>query len=529
MRAIHALVLCAVLALASAHICLMSPPQRGALNIHDAGDDTCFRHQWPCGGQAPSPAPYPTYPPDGREYYWDMEIDFQQNLNHYEVGYPGYIDISYTRKLNPTNESDFVTLYTLSDINYHMQSKQTNFTVYINNPRINCAHCILRIRYVPHKPGETTFYQCADVAFRIPKEYNPPAAQPAILDKADSRVSALLARSKNAKTEKLDDDHPHLQFLINDWWNNDASNVFTVDTVSGALYRHEFYPFGIRRRSAAKPPATSFFLDQIFAFDKPNNISYYIVHETGDWDAIPAMLVRVQDEAMHLRTLSNFTSPINGIVVLDSHTLLALMIVPAAGKAGFYQLVIAFLDPDKGVLYEMQRTAADDTFINFQWLELDPSKKFLYVLMGDENSLYELRTTLFIFDIYGNTYRTIRPNVTRYTFSAFHVQSSGEIYALSPGLHKAGAGTSSAWWLVTLDPNTGAVAPVFEISTPGLFFQHYSQAVFNCPDGIIFARLDMQDDDGLAVIATINIAARTVHFSSQTILDLAHNLAYVGS
>jgi hypothetical protein len=39
------LLLFAMLAAASAHVCLLSPQQRGDLNVQDAGDDTCFRHQ----------------------------------------------------------------------------------------------------------------------------------------------------------------------------------------------------------------------------------------------------------------------------------------------------------------------------------------------------------------------------------------------------------------------------------------------------------------------------------------------------
>ena len=29
---------------ATAHLCILNPPQRGALNISDAGDPSCFRH-----------------------------------------------------------------------------------------------------------------------------------------------------------------------------------------------------------------------------------------------------------------------------------------------------------------------------------------------------------------------------------------------------------------------------------------------------------------------------------------------------
>lgn len=33
-------------------------------------------------------------------------------------------------------------------------------------PNIDCKHCVIRARYVPHKPGESTFYQCSDIAIR---------------------------------------------------------------------------------------------------------------------------------------------------------------------------------------------------------------------------------------------------------------------------------------------------------------------------------------------------------------------------
>lgn len=464
---------------------------------------------------APSPPPYPVYPKYNYEGYFLVE--FQQNLNHYEVGFPGYIDVSYSRNLNPTNESEFINLYTLSDPNYLLQSKQTNISLYVSVPNIDCAHCILRTRYVPHKPGEATFYQCADVAF---KKHQADAAQP----KLSAGLPAVLAQIPLDKEPNMS--HPHLQFLVHDWFNNNAANLFLFDTVTGYMSRQEFYPLGIRRRSI---PASSYFLDQIFAYDSVLNMSYYMVHETGDWETVPAMLVTIAAGNMHLRPLSVPTAPINGLVLQSSNRLIALMITELSAQPGFYQLVIAAVDPTSGSVKELQRTAADDTFINLQWMDIDPQKKLLYVLMGDENSLYALATTLFVFDIDGATYTTVKPNVSHFTFSAFHVQASGEIFALSPGLHKPGQSPpASTWSLVSLNASTGAVAPIFEISPPGLFYPHYSQGVFNCPDGVIFARLDFQDDDGISAAVTVNIANRTVHFSQETYLDWAFNLAYVG-
>lgn len=43
--------------------------------------------------------------------------------------------------------------------------RQTNLSVPIVMPNIDCAHCVLRVRYMPNKPTESIFHQCADVAF----------------------------------------------------------------------------------------------------------------------------------------------------------------------------------------------------------------------------------------------------------------------------------------------------------------------------------------------------------------------------
>ena len=55
-----------------------------------------------------------------------------------------------------------------------LPSLQTNLSVPIVMPNIDCAHCVLRVRYNPNKPTESIFHQCADVAFTATAA--PPAA-----------------------------------------------------------------------------------------------------------------------------------------------------------------------------------------------------------------------------------------------------------------------------------------------------------------------------------------------------------------
>jgi hypothetical protein len=72
---------------ALAHLCIFDPPQRGKMNISDAGDDSCFRHRFPCGGQPPQP---PQVHYLGNDF---AQVHFQQNYNHYSIGNPGFCPI----------------------------------------------------------------------------------------------------------------------------------------------------------------------------------------------------------------------------------------------------------------------------------------------------------------------------------------------------------------------------------------------------------------------------------------------------
>lgn len=49
---------------------------------------------------------------------------------------------------------------------------QTNFTIKVQIPNVDCSHCVIRLRYLSQNPTENdrgmTFYQCADVSITKP-------------------------------------------------------------------------------------------------------------------------------------------------------------------------------------------------------------------------------------------------------------------------------------------------------------------------------------------------------------------------
>lgn len=167
----------AIIAAATAHVCLVKPPQRGPMNTSRPGDPTCARTQWPCGGQ---PRPQPPYPIHYiNQYYSGISVQFQQNANHYEVGWPGYLQLAYTTNPDPKSDDDFELIDLQVDTNYHQQLHQQNFNVNWMLPAnfTECNPCTLQVRYVSHKPGLETFYQCTDIHIAHKQEDNAPASQ----------------------------------------------------------------------------------------------------------------------------------------------------------------------------------------------------------------------------------------------------------------------------------------------------------------------------------------------------------------
>jgi hypothetical protein len=92
------------------HICMMSPPQRGSLNVATPGENACYLKVGPCG-EIPSAAPVTTL--EGGKVF---NVQFQQNLNHFYIENPGKLTADIAYVADPA-ESDFVELGSVNDYN----------------------------------------------------------------------------------------------------------------------------------------------------------------------------------------------------------------------------------------------------------------------------------------------------------------------------------------------------------------------------------------------------------------------------
>eukprot|EP01033_Poteriospumella_lacustris_P004845 gene4845-3474_t len=166
-----------LLGVANAHICMWSPVQRNGFSIDTPGESLCYLKEGPCGG-VPSASPI-TKLTGGQEF----SIAFQQNLNHFYIENPGRLVADFAEKADPAEE-DFTALgLPVADYNAMNEITQTNFTIKVQIPNVECKHCVIRLRYVSQNPTENdrgmTFYQCADVKVVKSTEVVKPAAAPA--------------------------------------------------------------------------------------------------------------------------------------------------------------------------------------------------------------------------------------------------------------------------------------------------------------------------------------------------------------
>eukprot|EP01061_Rhynchopus_euleeides_P013480 TRINITY_DN2353_c0_g1_i1.p1 TRINITY_DN2353_c0_g1~~TRINITY_DN2353_c0_g1_i1.p1 ORF type:complete len:347 (+),score=92.44 TRINITY_DN2353_c0_g1_i1:50-1090(+) len=160
MRTSLAGAVCMLVAAAEAHICIIEPHQRGAMNITGPADHTCTRRYPSCGGM-PAGAPTATYVANV-----PSRVHFQQNLNHWNQDKPGHFDLA----VSYDSEATWELLKEFGDFPGNDMVQQTNFTFEVAFPRAAAA-AVLRLRYIsynkyevyPANNTDAVFYQCSDI------------------------------------------------------------------------------------------------------------------------------------------------------------------------------------------------------------------------------------------------------------------------------------------------------------------------------------------------------------------------------
>lgn len=67
----------------------------------------------------------------------------------YHPGNPGFLDVAYATYPEPASDDGWTTLAVVPDYWPHRQAQQTNYSIVVAAPDVDCAHCVLRVRYHP--------------------------------------------------------------------------------------------------------------------------------------------------------------------------------------------------------------------------------------------------------------------------------------------------------------------------------------------------------------------------------------------
>ena len=107
--------------------------------------------------------------------------------------------------------------------------------------------------------------------------------------------------------------------------------------------------------------------------------------------------------------------------------ILELLNVPQKG----FRFQVRSLDTRGGVSAPIGTFPIDNTFVNYFWAEYDHVRQQLYVLSGDENSLFELNVRLYVVNTATAQVSWVSVDNSLFTVTSISVDvTSGKVYAL---------------------------------------------------------------------------------------------------
>jgi len=113
--------------------------------------------------------------------------------------------------------------------------------------------------------------------------------------------------------------------------------------------------------------------------------------------------------------------------------------------------------------------------VNFFWAAYDPLRNQVYILSGDEDSLFDLDVVLYVVSLSTGQATTITLDNSKYTLSNLHVDpKTGNLYSVSPGLFG-----KNNWTIVMIDPKTGSVTLKSTIDYGAEWSFGYGGGVYN--------------------------------------------------
>ncbi|KAK6167607.1 hypothetical protein SNE40_021592 [Patella caerulea] len=142
----------AIVAVCSAHLCMLSPAQRGSLmGFNKAGANDCFLVKSPCGGRPKSDNVITL------RSMQNLTVVIQKNLDHWAKATPGQFKFNIAQP----DGSGIQTLGMIPDMG---EPSLTLYALNVTIPSSSAGNYILQTEYVTkNAQAPPVFYQCADI------------------------------------------------------------------------------------------------------------------------------------------------------------------------------------------------------------------------------------------------------------------------------------------------------------------------------------------------------------------------------
>lgn len=157
-------------------------------------------------------------------------------------------------------------------------------------PSTPCDHCVIRARYQPHKPGETTFYQCADVRVtHISNHIHNRLYESAPLDPNFRTVRKAMEHQQKYPIQHEMDSKFNLQGLAYNEFDPDRLHFVNVSLDTGHVQPLNSLTLGVDspgKASNVAAPSKNFLMDGITALNPGQSEMLTIYHHGGSMDEI---------------------------------------------------------------------------------------------------------------------------------------------------------------------------------------------------------------------------------------------------
>ncbi|XP_071954895.1 uncharacterized protein [Antedon mediterranea] len=509
------------------HVCIIYPRQRGTFDISTPGSQTCTRHTAPCGGIAAAD-PKVSYVGGSTIFF-----KFQQNLNHYETGFPGYMDISYAMA---TDMNDFHTVAIIGDVNEYAQYHQRNYTIPIMIPNIDCSHCVLRLRYISHKTGEHPFYQCSDIKITKATEANPSNVEFPQEGNVKPLKEAHQLHLKSREKRRLSGQNFSKPLYGFSWqkFSQKGSAMASVDQMTGLTEKLESFYFGFGSglqyaTTSPKVQSYKYLMDGIVAYSPEIPYAFFLEHRNGG----------LEDRANKILWIDLYAKVIAGEYELQTSKPQAFVALTPYKRTDFLTLQQVEVDTSPGNftlnfgrisymgnVYSDYQSAPENEYLNLQWAVSDLTHQMYYVLMLHENEPVKMPSKIYCYNFTTlHLDRIVDLDVSQFTLTGFQVyEKTGQLLAFSPGLFSEDL---SAWSLVEINSETGKITKLMDIAPAGIFSHYYGGNVINMDqvNGVLYYVLKVADSVA-QVIVSVKIETKEVVFSQLTNLEHIHSLAF---